>query len=67
MFVPKCGRNSISQMVYFSNIKQVKVFVGKCTPIILNPSLINTLQETFSIQGITIAKKDLEEILKTNY
>ena len=67
VFVPKCGRNSISQMVYFSNIKKVKVFVGKCTPIILNPSLINTLQETFSIQGITIAKKDLEEILKTNY
>ena len=67
VFVPRCGRTSISHMVYFSNIKQVKVFVGKCTPIILNPSLINTLQETFSIQGITIAKKDLEEILKTNY
>lgn len=62
VFVPKCDRNSISQMVYFSENSSTKVFVGKCTPIILNPSLMNTLQTEFSINGITSAKKDLEMI-----
>ena len=62
IFVPKCNRNSISQMVYFSKDMNTKVFVGKCTPIILNPSLMSTLQTEFLINGITSAKRDLEII-----
>lgn len=63
VFVPKCDRNSISQMIYLSGNSNTKVFVGKCTPIILNPSLMNTLQEIFQINSITSSKKDLERIL----
>lgn len=62
IFFPKCDRNSISQMIYFSEQDKTKVFVGKCTPILLNPSLMNLLQEMFSIDGITYAKKDLEKL-----
>ena len=62
VFVPKCDRNSISQMVFLSKDDDTDVFVGKCTPIILNPSLMGTLQSEFSINGITSAKKDLERI-----
>ena len=65
-FVPKCEKNSISQMIYISEFDNVKVFVGKCTPIILNPSLINTLLSTFNISVITSAKKDLEENIFLN-
>lgn len=64
IFFPKCDRNSISQMIYFSEQDKTKVFVGKCTPILLNPSLMLLLQEMFAIDGITYAKKDLEKILK---
>lgn len=63
-FVPKCDRNSVSQMLYLSTKKNVQVYVGKCTPIILNPSLMNTMQEVFSIKNITNSKKDLEQILE---
>lgn len=62
-FFPKCDRNTISQMIYLSQNEKTKVLVGKCTPIILNPSLMNVLQEMFKINGITSAKKDLEIIL----
>ena len=62
VFIPKCDRNTISQMIYLSEDKNTKVFVGKCTPIILNPSLIATLKQVFEISGITTAKKDLETI-----
>ena len=63
VFIPKCDRNTISQMIYLSENKNTKVFVGKCTPIILNPSLIATLKRTFGINGITTAKKDIELIV----
>lgn len=62
-FFPKCDRNSISQMIYFSNQERTKVFVGKCAPIMLNPSLMTVLQDVFNIDSITFAKKDLEKIL----
>ncbi len=61
-FFPKCDRDSISQMIYFSGQENTKVFVGKCTPILLNPSLMTVLQEKFNINGITNARKDLEKI-----
>ena len=64
VFVPKCDKNSISQMIYLTEHKNTKVFVGKCTPIILNPSLMNTLQDVFYIKGISSAKKDLEQIFE---
>ncbi len=63
VFIPKCDRNSISQMVYLSEQSNTKVYVGKCAPIILNPTLISTLKETFSINSLSSAKKDLDEII----
>lgn len=62
-FFPKCDRNTISQMIYFAGNKNTKVFVGKCAPIILNPTLMTVLQEKFNIDGITFAKKDLDRLL----
>lgn len=64
IFVPKCSRNTISQVIYLSEQNNVNVYLGKCTPIILNPSLINTMKSKFNIANISISKKDLEEILK---
>ncbi len=61
-FFPKCDRNSISQMIYLSEQEKTNVYVGKCAPIMLNPSLMNVLQDMFNIKGITFAKKDLELI-----
>lgn len=62
-FFPKCDRNSISQMIYLSEQEKTNVYVGKCAPIMLNPSLMTVLQDMFHIEGITFAKKDLEKIL----
>ena len=59
IFFPKCERSTISQMIYLSKEKNLKIFVGKCTPIILNPTLMKTLKSTFNICEITTVKKDL--------
>ena len=44
--------------------KNTRIYVGKCTPIIINPSLMNTLEKIFGINPITSAKKDLDIITK---
>ena len=62
VFIPKCYRDTVSQMVYLSNNANVQVYVGKCTPIVLNPSLMLTMRKVFNIRNITTAKKDLEDI-----
>lgn len=63
LFFPKCDRHTISKMIYLSSENKADIYVGKCTPITLNPNLIFTLTNVFGIQGLTHPKKDLEKIL----
>ena len=63
LIFPKCDIHTISKMIYFSNRKGSFVYVGKCTPITLNPNLIFTLTKIFNIKGLTTPKKDLERIM----
>ena len=62
VFIPKCERNSLSQMIYFANTPNTNVFVGKCLPIILNPTLMHTLNKLFKITLTTSSKKDIESL-----
>lgn len=64
IFIPKCNRDSISQMLYFNSFEKTQLYLGKCIPIILNPFLLKTLKQLFKINFITSAKKDLDAILK---
>ena len=66
IFIPKCERNSVAEMIYLSENENTQIYVGKCTPIIINPSLMNTLQKLFNIKNTTSAKKDLKELLNQN-
>ena len=63
VFFPQCSRHTMSQMMFLSSIDNLGIYVGKCTPIILNPNLINTLNKVFNIHGLSSVKKDLDEIL----
>ena len=66
VFYPECDRYTVSQLIYLKDIKNIDLYVGRCTPIILNPSLMNSLYKVFDIKGITTVKKDLLEILNKN-
>lgn len=61
---PRCERHTISQMIYLSKEGGMKIYVGKCTPVILNPNLIVTLNEVFGIHGLSSVKKDIDDIKK---
>lgn len=63
VFYPKCDRHTLSQMIYLKQNEKINVYIGKCTPILLNPNLISTLNDVFDIKEMTSVRKDLEEIL----
>ena len=60
---PECGRHTLSQIIYLLE-SNIQIYVGRCTPIILNPNLITTLSDVFGIKGLTSVKKDMEDIIK---
>ena len=62
IFFPRCDRHSISQMLFLSSLDNVKVYVGKCTPVLLNPTLITTVGNIFGIKTLSSVKKDLDDI-----
>ncbi len=64
VFIPKCDKKSISQIVYFSSFDNTNVYVGKCISTLFNPNLIKTLLKEFKINSLSFAKKDLDEIIK---
>ena len=51
-------------MIYLSKYPHAEIFVGKCTPITLNPNLILTLTKIYGINGLTTPKKDLKSVLE---
>lgn len=63
VFYPKCDRHTLSQMIYLKQYDKINVYIGICTPILLNPNLMNTLSDVFRINELSSVKKDLAKIL----
>ena len=63
VFFPTCGRHTISQMIYLAHNSKANIYAGKCTPIMLNPSMMTTFHTIFGVNTLTSVKKDLEMIL----
>ena len=61
--IPNCDRNAISNMIYLSKQNNTSVYLGECEPIILNPTILTTLENVFDIKQVTSAKKDMEDII----
>ena len=62
IFIPQCGRNAVSKMIYLSSVLNAGVFIGNCNPAILNPNIIKTLKEVFNIKEMTTAQNDFKII-----
>lgn len=66
LFLPVCNRHTISEMVYFASKNIAEIYVGACSPIIVNPNLILTLNELYGIESFSTVKSDLNKILNKN-
>ena len=62
LFIAKCDKHTISNIL---NIKQLgidNIFLSRCTPVMLNPSLTQTLKEVYNIYPTTTAVNDLNQL-----
>lgn len=63
-FLTKCDKYSIINLLYLKYTGIKHLYMCKCPPTLVSPSIIKTLQETFNIKELSDPRKDLEETLK---
>jgi len=63
VFIPECDIHTISSIIYLKTEYNFDIFIGKCSPIIINPALFESLFDTFGMKNITTPKKDIENII----
>lgn len=61
MFLTKCDKHTISNLLYLKHIGIKDVYMCKCHPTLISPSLVTTLQEVFGVKEFSDPKKDIEE------
>lgn len=63
IFITKCDQYTITNIINFFNMGIKNVFLCKCLPSIINPSIIKTLHKTFGVKELTNPQEDLENTL----
>lgn len=62
IFLAKCNKHTVSNIINFKHLGVDNVFLSKCTPIMLNPTLTNTLKKIFDIYPTTNAAEDIKTL-----
>lgn len=63
IFLTKCDKHTISNLLYLKHLGIKNVYMCKCPPTLISPTLVKTLQEMFEIKELTDPKKNLDETL----
>lgn len=63
MFLTKCDKHTISNLLYLKHIGIKDVYMCKCPPTLISPSLITTLQDVFGVKEFFDPRKDIEDTL----
>ena len=64
VFISKCDKHTISNILNLKKLVVKNIFLSKCTPIMLNPTLTETLKKEYGIHSTTTAIDDLKFIEK---
>ncbi len=62
VFISKCDKHTISNVLNLKKLGISNIFLSKCTPIMLNPTLTETLRKEYGIHSTTTAIEDLKSI-----
>lgn len=63
VFVTKCDKHIIASLIYLKEIGIKHVYTTKCPTSMVNPALMETLEEMFDIKEISDPQTDLRETL----
>lgn len=62
IFISKCDKHTISNLINLKEIGIKNIFLSKCTPIMLNPTLMQMLTKYYDIQSTNHPVDDLKMI-----
>lgn len=63
IFITKCDQYTIANIINFKNLGVKDIYLCKCIPTLVNPSLVSTMTRTFGINEFSTPEKDLEKTL----
>lgn len=63
IFITKCDQYTIANVLNFTNMGIRNIFLCKCIPTLVNPTLVATLRQTFGIHEISTPENDIEMTL----
>jgi len=63
IFITKCDQYTITNIINFINMGIKNIFLCKCVPTLISPSLVETMVKTFGINELSTPEKDLEKTL----
>ncbi len=62
LFIAKCNKHTISNLLNLKLIGINEIFLSKCSPIMLNPTLTKTLQTIYGINPTTTPNEDIKKV-----
>lgn len=63
IFLTRCNKNTITNLLCLKYAGVKNVYVCKCPPTLISPSLMKTLQETYGAKEISDPQKDIKDTL----
>lgn len=60
----RCETHTISNVLYMKHLGIKTIYFADCSPMLINPSIINTMREVYNIKTYTNPQDDLKEMLK---
>lgn len=63
IFLTKCDKHTISNLLYLKHLGIKNVYISKCSASIMNPALLKTILDLYKVKEISDAKSDIEETL----
>ncbi len=63
IFITKCDQYTLTNVINFINMGIKNIYLCKCIPNIINPTMLETLKKTFNIKEFCNPKEDLKNTL----
>lgn len=63
IFITRCDKHIISNVLYLRHLGIKNIYMVKCPVSLINPNLVQTLQECFDIKEVTDPSTDLKAII----
>lgn len=65
VFLTKCDKYAISNMLNLKELQVDNIMLGHCSPMSINPMIIEAFKDIFDIKIISTPKEDIDFLLKS--